>query len=63
MSILTVGDDGDGACVCSLMMMVCMCVLTDGDGVCVFTDGDGVYVCGGKINGLHMVFVVAITLH
>ena len=30
MCVLT---DGDGVCVCSLMVIVCMCVLTDGDGV------------------------------
>ena len=43
--------------VCSLMVMVCMCVLTDGDGVCVYSlmVRDGVEIgCG-----LHMVFVVA----
>ena len=49
------------------MVMVCMCVLTDGDGdgMCVLTDGDGmcVVIGCGTINGLHMVFVVAITLH
>ena len=40
------------------MVMVCMCVLTDGDGVCMC-----VVIGCGTINGLHMVFVVAITLH